>query len=110
MLMPAILMFCIFSSFTINNTAFGVGIMLGTGILAYFMEANDIPVAPAGLGIVLGCLLEDSFMVSMIKSEWDLTVFFHRPISAMLGVITIILWTSPFIGALRARRQADKNQ
>jgi TctA family transporter len=105
MLMPAILMFCVVGSFAINNTTFDVGIMLGTGILAYFMEANDIPVAPAVLGIVLGRLLEDSFMVSMIKSEWDLAVFFHRPVSAVLGVITIFLWTSPFIGALRARRR-----
>ncbi len=103
MLMPAILMFCIVGSFAINNTAFDVGIMLGTGVLAYFMEANDIPVAPAVLGLVLGRLLEDSFMVSMIKSEWDLTVFFHRPVRAILGGVTIILWSSPFIGVLRAR-------
>ena len=110
MLMPAILMFCVVGSFAINNTTFDVGIMLGTGILAYFMEANDIPVAPAVLGIVLGRLLEDSFMVSMIKSEWDLAVFFHRPVSAVLGVITIFLWASPFIGALRARRRVKKDQ
>jgi len=103
MLMPAILMFCIVGSFAINNTTFDVGIMLATGVLAYFMEANDIPVAPAILGIVLGSLLEDSFMVSMIKSRWDLSVFFHRPISAGLGVVTIILWSSPFIALLRDR-------
>lgn len=102
-LMPAILMFCIVGSFAINNTTFDVGIMLCTGILAFFMEANDIPVAPAVLGLVLGRLLEDSFMVSMIKSNWDLTVFFQRPVSAMLGAVSIILWSSPFIAALRAR-------
>ncbi|RLB25761.1 MAG: hypothetical protein DRG66_07735 [Deltaproteobacteria bacterium] len=105
MLMSAILMFCIVGSFAINNTNFDVGIMLATGVLAYFMEANDIPVAPAILGIVLGSLLEDSFMISMIKSNWDVTVFFHRPVSAVLGVVTIILWTSPFIALLRARWQ-----
>jgi TctA family transporter len=49
-------------------------------------------------------------MVSMIKSEWDLAAFFHRPVSAVLGVITIFLWTSPFIGALRARRRVNKDQ
>ncbi|UCF74169.1 MAG: tripartite tricarboxylate transporter permease [Deltaproteobacteria bacterium] len=102
-LMPAILMFCIVGSFAINNTTFDVGIMLCTGILAFFMEANDIPVAPAVLGLVLGRLLEDSFMVSMIKSNWDLTVFFQRPVSAILGAVSIILWSSPFIAALRAR-------
>jgi len=102
-LMPAILMFCIVGSFAINNTTFDVGIMLCTGILAFFMEANDIPVAPAVLGLVLGRLLEDSFMVSMIKSNWDLTIFFQRPVSAILGAVSIILWSSPFIAALRAR-------
>jgi TctA family transporter len=106
-LMPAILMFCIVGSFAINNTTFDVGVMLACGILAFFMEANDIPVAPAVLGIVLGRLLEDSFMVSMIKSDWDLTEFFIRPISAILGVITIILWGSPFVAAFRRVKKAD---
>ncbi|UCF92003.1 MAG: tripartite tricarboxylate transporter permease [Desulfobacterales bacterium] len=105
MLMPAILMFCIVGAFAINNTTFDVGVMLACGILAYIMESNDIPVAPAILGIVLGRLLEESFMVSMIKSDWDLTVFFHRPVSAVLGVITVILWSSPVIAAWRGRRR-----
>jgi putative tricarboxylic transport membrane protein len=106
-LMPAILMFCIVGSFAINNAVFDVIIMLATGVLAYFMEANDIPVAPAILGLVLGPLLEDSFMVSMIKSDWDLTFFFHRPVSGVLGVITVLIWLSPFIAVFsRKRRRA----
>jgi len=109
MLMPAILMFCIVGAFAINNTAFDVGVMLACGILAYFMEANDIPVAPAILGIVLGRLLEDSFMVCMIKSDWDLAVFFQRPVSAVLGVVTIILWSGPFIAVYRKWRREAKN-
>ncbi len=110
MLMPAILMFCIVGSFAINNTTLDVGVMLACGILAYFMEANDIPVAPAILGIVLGRLLEDSFMVSMIKSDWDLTIFFQRPVSAILGVITIVLWSGPFIAVFRKWRAADREK
>ncbi len=98
-LMPIILIFCIVGSFAINNTNFDVGIMLACGILAYFMEANDIPVAPAVLGLVLGRMLEDNFMVSMIKSEWDLTCFFQRPLSAVLGIITITIWVLPFLSA-----------
>ena len=106
LLMPTILMFCIVGSFAINNTTFDVSIMLFTGILAYFMEANGIPVAPAILGLVLGRLLEESFMVSMIKSNWDLTVFFRRPVGAVLGIITIVLWVSPLIGLLRRHLRA----
>jgi TctA family transporter len=98
-LMPAILMFCIVGSFAINNSVFDVGTMLVMGVVGYFMEANGYPVAPIVLGLVLGPILEQNFMTSMIKSEWDLTLFFIRPISAILGGLTIIVWFFPVLAA-----------
>ncbi|MBI3121305.1 MAG: tripartite tricarboxylate transporter permease, partial [candidate division NC10 bacterium] len=94
-LMSAILMFCIVGSFAINNSLFDVGTMLAMGILGYFFEANGIPVAPIVLGMVLGPIVEQNFMVSMIKSEWDLTQFFTRPTAAILAVLTILTWLTP---------------
>jgi putative tricarboxylic transport membrane protein len=102
-LMPAILMFCIVGSFAINNSFFDVGLMLAMGILGYFFENNGIPVAPIVLGMVLGPIVEQNFMVSMIKSEWDLTQFFTRPTAAILGVMTILTWLAPFIPAMVKR-------
>jgi putative tricarboxylic transport membrane protein len=98
-LMPAILMFCIVGSFAINNSSFDVGTMLAMGVVGYFMEAHGYPVAPIVLGLVLGPILEQNFMTSMIKSEWDLTLFFTRPIAAVLGVMTIIVWFFPLFAA-----------
>ena len=69
--------------------------MLVLGLMAYVMEENGFPVAPAILGIVLGPLLEDSFMTSMIKADGNLLAFFERPVSAVLGSITILIWLSP---------------
>jgi TctA family transporter len=106
-LMPSILLFCIVGAFAINNTTFDVGVMLGCAVLAYIMESNDIPVAPAILGIVLGRLLEDNFMVSMIKSDWSLLEFFQRPVSATLGVVTLLLWTVPVI-TMTIKRMRNK--
>ncbi len=104
-LMPAILMFCVVGSYAINNSDFDVGTMLATGILGYFFEANGIPVAPVVLGIVLGPILEQNFMVSMIKSDWDLTQFFTRPTAAILGLLTIFTWVAPFLpGIVRSLR------
>jgi TctA family transporter len=96
-LMPAILLFCIVGSFAINNSQFDVGLMLVMGILGYFFEANGIPVAPIVLGMVLGPILEQNFMVSMIKTEWDLTQFFSRPAAAILGGLTILTWLVPLV-------------
>ncbi|RYH06424.1 tripartite tricarboxylate transporter permease [Tropicimonas sp. IMCC6043] len=102
-LMPIILMFCIVGTFAINNTVFGVGIMVVLGLVAYVMEENGFPIAPAILGLVLGGLLERSFMTSMIKADGNLLAFFERPIAAVLGIITVMIWFSPLV--LRMRRK-----
>jgi len=100
-LMPIILLFCIVGAFAINNTVFGVGIILVLGLLAFIMEENGYPIAPAILGIVLGPLVEESFMTSMIKADGSLLGFFERPIAAVLGVITLAIWVWIVTGWLR---------
>ena len=99
-LMPAILLFCVVGSFAINNSQFDVGVMLAMGILGYILEVNGVPVAPVVLGLVLGPILEKNFMISMIKTDWDVIQFFSRPIAAILGVMTILTWLAPFIPAI----------
>ena len=103
-LMPIILMFCIVGTFAINNTVHGVGVMLVLGLVAYLMEENGFPIAPAILGLVLGGLLEDSFMTSMIKSNGNPVAFFERPVAAFLGVVTLAIWLTPLF--LKWRRRA----
>jgi len=104
-LMPCILAFCIVGAFATNNAAFNVIVMLVFGVLGFFMEENDIPIAPCILGIVLGGMLEANFVTSMIKADGNLFAFFGRPIAAALGIFTILVWLSPFIlRALRSRR------
>jgi TctA family transporter len=107
-LMPIILLFCIVGAFAINNTVFAVGIILVFGVLAYFMEENGFPIAPAILGVVLGTMLEENFITSMIKSDGRFMGFFDRPIAATLGVATLLIWLWPLARyALPRRRVAD---
>jgi TctA family transporter len=102
-LMPAILMFAVTGSFAINNSVFDIGVLGIMGVVGYFMEKNEYPIAPIVLGLVLGPILEQNFMISMIKSEWDLTLFFVRPISAILGTLTLIVWFFPLLAAFLER-------
>jgi putative tricarboxylic transport membrane protein len=105
-LMPIILLFCAVGAFAINNTVFGVTITLAFGLLAYVMEENGFPVAPAILGVVLGTMLEENFVTSMIKANGNPLVFFERPISASLGVLTIIILFWPLATWLARRLRA----
>jgi TctA family transporter len=106
-LMPMILMFCIVGSFAINNSVFGIGIMLVLGVIGFLMEENGYPIAPAILGLVLGPMLEQNFITSMIKANGDLLAFFERPIAAGLGVLTIAIWLLPVVVALLSRRRTS---
>ncbi|MGH8682274.1 MAG: tripartite tricarboxylate transporter permease [Burkholderiales bacterium] len=105
-LMPIILLFCIVGAFAINNTVFAVGVILVFGVAAYFMEENGYPVAPAILGMILGTMLEEHFITSMIKSDGRFLGFFERPIAAALGIVTILVWLWPLAQWLRSRRRA----
>jgi TctA family transporter len=102
-LMPVIMLFCVVGAFAINNTPFDVTVMLVAGVAAYFLEANGFPVAPAILGVVLGAMLEENFITSMIKSDGRLSAFFERPIAASLGAMTLAVWFLPLL--LRRLRQ-----
>src|SRR5512134_472044 len=94
LLLPVILLFCIVGSFAINNSIFGVLLMLVFGVIAYLMEENGFPVAPAILGMVLGAMLEEHFIRAMIRADGNFLVFFERPIAAGLAaaVFAVVLW------------------
>ncbi|MBF6618076.1 tripartite tricarboxylate transporter permease [Pollutimonas thiosulfatoxidans] len=97
LLMPLILVFCIVGSYAINNSIFDVGVMLAFGVLAYLMEENGFPIAPTILGVVLGTMLEENYISSVIKSDGNIIAFFERPIAGTLGVVTILIWTAPLL-------------
>src|SRR5690606_38441936 len=106
-LMPIIMIFCVVGAFAMDNTLTAVVTMLVFGVVGWFMEENGFPIAPALLGIVLGRLLEETFLTSMIKAQGDFLQFFARPIAGTVGVITILIWISPLLVMLW-KRMASK--
>ncbi len=104
-LMPTILLFCIVGSFAVTNSVLGVVLILCFGLAAFVMEENGFPVAPAILGVVLGKMLEENLVTSMIKSDGDPFVFFTRPIAMWLalGTMVVVLW--PAVSWLLGRRR-----
>ncbi len=104
-LMPVIMLFCVVGSFAINNTAFDVTVMLVAGIAAYVLEDNGFPIAPAILGVVLGGMLEENFISSVIKSDGGIAAFFTRPVAATLAALTLAVWFLPLL-IRRLRRLA----
>ncbi len=90
----AILLFCVVGSYAINNSLFGVWIMVGMGVVAFILEGRGFPIAPIILGIVLGPLVESNFTTSMMIGQGSPVAFFERPIAAGLGALTLLIWAS----------------
>ncbi|MFL6651389.1 MAG: tripartite tricarboxylate transporter permease [Sulfurifustaceae bacterium] len=102
-LLPIILLCCVVGAFAINNTVFGVALILVFGVLAFVLEENGFPVAPAILGVVLGKMLEENFVSSLIKSDGDPSAFFTRPIAGALATATCALLCWPLLRGITHR-------
>lgn len=104
-LMPIVLTFTIVGAFAINNSMMGVTVALVAGVVSFFMQENDYPVAPLILGMVIGPIIEQSFMQAMIAQNGSLSAFFSRPLAAGLGILTILIWVSPLIAMIRSNQR-----
>jgi len=93
-IMPVILVCCAVGAFATGNNLFAIVLVAVFGVIGYVMENNGYPVAAMVLGIVMGTMVEQSFVTSLIKSDGSLLPFFERPVSAVLAAMTIsaLLW------------------
>lgn len=88
-ILPVIVLCCAVGSFATGNSLFAVLTVAAFGIIGYVMEANGYPVAAMVLGIVMGTMVEQSFVTSLIKSDGSILPFFERPVSSVLAALTI---------------------
>ena len=100
---PLIGVVCIISAWTVSGSSFDLLLLFIFGILGFFMKTLNYPIAPMILAMVLGDRSEDAFRQSMLLSQGSLTVFFERPLSATLSVLTIIFLAMPIVSLLRRK-------
>jgi TctA family transporter len=93
-IMPVIVLLCAVGAFATGNNLSSVMLVGAFGIIGFVMERNGYPVAAMVLGIVMGTMVEQSFVTSIIKSDGSIWPFFARPVSAVLASLTIaaLLW------------------
>src|SRR5438094_1639254 len=103
-LFPAIVVFCCIGIYSINNSPSDVTIAATFGIIGYWLVKHDFEPAPLLLGFVLGPLMEENLRRAMLIARGDVTVFFTRPISAVLLSTAIILLIIAALPKIRRRR------
>src|ERR1700719_2861709 len=103
-LFPAILIFCSIGVYSINNAPFDCVITAVFGIVGYWLGKDDFQAAPMLLGFLPGPLMEENLRRAMLIARGDATVFFTRPISAVLLTTAIILLVIAGLPKIRRRR------
>lgn len=106
-LMPAVLVLCVFGVFAVNNNIFDVGVMFVMGWVGYAMMRARIPPAPFLIAFILGPLLEDNFRQSMLMSGSDPLILVRGPITWFFWAVTIITVVAI---ARTARRQMQESR
>jgi putative tricarboxylic transport membrane protein len=84
----SVFVLCVAGTYAVGSSLFDVGMMIGFGVLGYFMRKLDIPIPPLVLAFILSRLIEDSFRRSLIQGDGTLMIFVERPISAAFLALT----------------------
>jgi putative tricarboxylic transport membrane protein len=90
-LFPLILLLCVIGSYSANQNMFDVWVMIGFGVQGYLLRKQKYELGPFVLALVLGPLFEQSLRQSLIMSKGDPSIFFTRPISVSLIVVSLVL-------------------
>jgi putative tricarboxylic transport membrane protein len=104
LLYPSIIVFCCIGIYSINNSPTDVVIAAIFGVVGYWLVKHDFEPAPLTLGFVLGPLMEENLRRAMLIARGDPTVFFTRPISAVLLSIAILMLIVASLPKMRRSR------
>lgn len=106
-LVPIIVTVSMIGVYSVNNSMFDVGAMFVFGVLGYFFKKFDFPVAPMVLALVLGEMLERSLRQSLAMSHNDPSIFFTRPIAALLMAVALVSLLMPIVQSGMKRRKNE---
>jgi len=94
-LMPLVTMVSFVGIFSLTGSYFDMVLMIGFGVLGYFLRKLDVPTVPVILGILLGAQMEDSLRRAMVISDGDWTYLFSTPIAIGLWIAAISGFLAP---------------
>ncbi|MBP3731100.1 MAG: tripartite tricarboxylate transporter permease, partial [Mailhella sp.] len=105
-LSAVILVMSLMGIYSVNTSFFDVGVALIFGVLGYLLLKFDWPVVNLVMGVVLGSIFEQRLREGLSNSAGNPLVFFERPISCAILMLTILVIVVPLILDKRKARQS----
>lgn len=107
-LAPIIFVLCVVGGYAPTQDMHDVWLMLIFGVSGYLLRKLDYPMAPMVLAIVLGPLAESSMRQSLVISGGSLGVFFERPISGVIMVLSVLLFLLPVFQFIKKKLKGEE--
>ena len=104
-LVPSVLILCVYGVFAVNNNLFDIGVMFVMGWVGYLMMRYRIPAAPFLIAFILGPLLEDNFRQSMLMSGSSPSILVRGPITWFFWGATLVTIIAIVRAGVRATRE-----
>lgn len=89
-LYSTVLVFSALGAYSLKGSVGDIAIVFVLGGMAFTLRKYQYPVAPVLLGIVLGPLIEQEFRRALSMSAGDFSIFFTRPVSVSLLILSAI--------------------
>lgn len=96
-LAPLILVFCVLGVYSMRGYLFDVGVMLGFGVLAFFMKKFGYSSPAFILGFILSSLAETNLLRTLKISNNSISGFFNSPLSMLMIAITVLSVVVPIV-------------
>lgn len=103
-LAPIILLLSVIGAYSVRASLFDVTVAVVFGGLGWLFHKFRWPVIPFVLCFILGPLLEQSLIQSMAMSAGSPWIFFQRPISLTLMILSVLL----LLFAWRLKRRTER--
>jgi putative tricarboxylic transport membrane protein len=82
LLMPIVGILCLIGSYMTRMALFDVYVMIGAGLVGFFLTRFGFSMIPLVIGMVLGNILEDNLRVTVQWLNGDLSALLTRPIAS----------------------------
>lgn len=94
-LYPIIIVLICIGVFSLNNSVFGVWLVMFFGLIGYGMRFFGFEPAPLLIGFILGPMVEENFRRAMLLGRGDVTYLVSSPVAATLMFATFLMlaWT-----------------
>lgn len=106
---PVVVVLCFIGAFAASNEMNNVYVMLIAGLLGFFMNKYDYPTSPMLLAFVLTPFIEKNLYRSLMVTQGSLSLYWTKPITVCLLLLTVALMVAPAILKKRQRAKETDN-